>query len=69
MKAKTFYNKIGRFLPLLNLVIELPFFRIHTATMFLRYECLTIEYVRFNIKIYKWNFEFSLYDHLERYGS
>ena len=55
-----------KYLPQLSLWIEFPGLLIRTCIMYRRYETQTIEYVLFDIQIYKWKFEFSLYDKLRR---
>jgi hypothetical protein len=47
--------------PLLHLLIEIPFIKIHTALCYRRFEQEVFEYVILYIDVYKWKFQFSLY--------
>lgn len=49
---------------LLNIYIELPYFHVHTTMMCERVEACVFEYSRFEIKLFKWKFAFSLYETL-----
>lgn len=48
--------------PLLHFRLEIPFVSIWTDLMYRRLECRTIEYVVFHVRVWKWSFEFALYD-------
>jgi len=55
-------NKFWNYLPLLHIYIEIPFLTIRTALMYKRQEIDVVEYIALQIMLYKWNFEFKLYD-------
>ena len=55
---KTIWN----YLPYLHLYIAFPFFSVRTAIMWRQYDANTIEYIVLHIHIFKWKFEFRLYD-------
>ncbi len=54
--------KINKFMPLLNLYIELPFFQARTSLLCKRYEMRTTEIVTLFVRIWKWKFDFELYE-------
>jgi hypothetical protein len=56
-KASKFYQ----FMPLLHVDIAIPFFEVRTVLMQDRLDCFTIEYVSFDIRLWKWRFSISLY--------
>lgn len=49
-------------LPILHFELELPFIHISTAVMNRVYETDVFQYIVMRVKIYKWGFEFELYD-------
>ena len=55
-----------RYLPYLYLHIAIPFFSARTAIMWRQYESDSIEYIALYIYIFKWQFEFRLYDTFKR---
>ena len=55
-------KRLYMFLPFLWLSVRLPFFEIRTTIMCESQDSCTIEYSSFKIRIYKWEFEISLYD-------
>lgn len=63
---RNFLNKITNYLPLLDLRIEIPFISIRTNFLYRRYESNSIEYITLDIHIFKWFFEFKLYDTFRR---
>ena len=57
---------IRMYLPLLNLYIEIPLITVRTTIMNKSCERMVVEYVSLRISIYKWSFEFELYDTYRR---
>ena len=49
-------------LPLLDLWIELPYFRARTSILCRRYERKEIEYIGLDIQVWKWRFKVGLYE-------
>lgn len=58
--------KLRNYLPLLHIFIELPFIRVQTQLMYRSLETSTMQYVSLRVEIWKWHFEFALYDTRER---
>jgi hypothetical protein len=52
--------------PLLRIDIQIPFIRIMTQLMNESPEALTIQYLMVYIEVYKWHFDFRLYNTWER---
>ncbi len=48
--------------PLIHLFIELPFFKVRTALMYRSLESRTIRYVVFHVHLFKWEFDFEVYN-------
>jgi hypothetical protein len=58
--------KTSSWFPFFHLWIELPFFSVRSQVMRVRYECEILDYVSFDVRLFKWRFEFSLYDTFKR---
>jgi hypothetical protein len=50
------------FPPILNFTLEIPFIKIHTELWNDHYESREREYIRMYVSIYKWKFDFELYN-------
>lgn len=59
-------NKIWNYLPLLRLDVEIPFLSIRTNLMYRSYDMDIIQYISLQIHLFKWFFEFRLYDTFQR---
>ncbi len=59
-------KKFWSYLPLLHIYIEIPFLAIRTMLMGRQYDSGEVEYIMLYIKLFKWDFEFKLYDTLRR---
>lgn len=57
---------LRRFLPLFYLYVEIPFVNIRTMLMGEQFAKGTREYIVLQIRIWKWKFEFELYDTMKR---
>lgn len=54
------------FLPYLHLRIFIPFITVWTSILYRMEERFAVEYVALYIKLLKWEFNFSLYDTMQR---
>lgn len=64
--APRYKNSFWNYMPYLNLYICVPFLTVRTALMYKQLESATIEYLLLYVKLYKWDFEFRLYDTFRR---
>ena len=55
--------------PILDFWLRIPFIEIRTGLMTERLEIVTKEYCYLDVKIYKWDFRFRLYDTLRKINS
>lgn len=58
----TIFNNWRKYIPYLYLYIQMPFVSISTSILHRRLECREFEFVALNIRIFKWKFQFGLYD-------
>lgn len=66
MKRFRFWKNPSIFLPILHLYIEIPFISIRTIIMGQSINRMTREYIMLQVKIWKWSFDFELYDTYKR---
>lgn len=57
---------IRKFMPMLHLCISIPFVHVEASLMREDFIGNTITYIKLNISIYKWEYNFRLYDTDER---
>ena len=66
-KRKNPIDKYLKFLPVMRLEIEIPFFSVSTSLMRYHYELNNLSYAIFHVRIFKWRFEINLFDYMERF--
>lgn len=57
----------SRFLPYLNIFIEVPFFSVKTSLMATSYDMFTVEWVRLEVTLWKWSTSFRLYSPMKHW--